>query len=94
MQMPEVAPVSRAERTRGPVKRFLKGGVESSLRLRLPSQTAVSIAAEIIACQWGGGGRPLAQLGGRIHHEWGSDVGKRGSDYGSDPELSDSLTRY
>ncbi|PEG33056.1 XshC-Cox1 family protein, partial [Mycolicibacterium agri] len=56
--------------------------------------TAVSIAAEIIACQWGGGGRPLAQLGGRIHHEWGSDVGKRGSDYGSDPELSDSLTRY
>nr|ADA57161.1 unknown [Mycobacterium sp. DSM 3803] len=72
----------------------LSSPIGLDLGARTPEETAVSIAAEIIACQWGGGGRPLAQLGGRIHHEWGSDVGKRGSDYGSDPELSDSLTRY
>lgn len=36
---------------------------------RTPEETAVSIAAEIIAQRWGGGGRPLAQIDGRIHHE-------------------------
>lgn len=36
---------------------------------RTPEETAVSIAAEIIAQHWGGGGRPLAQTQGRIHHE-------------------------
>lgn len=36
---------------------------------RTPEETAVSIAAEIIAQRWGGGGRPLAQTDGRIHHE-------------------------
>lgn len=35
---------------------------------RTPEETAVSIAAEIIAQRWGGGGRPLAQTDGRIHH--------------------------
>ena len=29
----------------------------------------MSIAAEIIARRWGGGGRPLAELEGRIHHD-------------------------
>lgn len=38
---------------------------------RTPEETAVSIAAEIIAQRWGGGGRPLAQTDGRIHHEQG-----------------------
>ena len=38
---------------------------------RTPEETAVSIAAEIIARQWGGHGRPLAETGGRIHHELG-----------------------
>ncbi|MFV8054349.1 XdhC family protein [Mycobacterium sp. 48b] len=38
---------------------------------RTPEETAVSIAAEIIARRWGGGGRPLAQTDGRIHHEQG-----------------------
>ncbi|MED5811094.1 XdhC family protein [Mycolicibacterium sp. 050232] len=38
---------------------------------RTPEETAVSIAAEIIAQRWGGGGRPLAQTVGRIHHEQG-----------------------
>jgi len=50
------------------------------LGARTPEETAVSIAAEIIARKWGGGGRPLAETGGRIHHQ-GSD-------------LSDHLTRY
>jgi xanthine dehydrogenase accessory factor len=35
---------------------------------RTPEETAVSIAAEIIARRWGGRGRPLAETGGRIHH--------------------------
>jgi xanthine dehydrogenase accessory factor len=53
------------------------------LGARTPEETAVSIAAEIIARRWGGGGRPLAETGGRIHH-----------DQGQRSDLSDSLTRY
>ncbi|MBC2642561.1 MULTISPECIES: XdhC/CoxI family protein [unclassified Rhodococcus (in: high G+C Gram-positive bacteria)] len=36
---------------------------------RTPEETAVSIAAEIIARRWGGTGRPLVEARGRIHHE-------------------------
>ncbi|BBY85018.1 XdhC family protein [Mycolicibacterium tokaiense] len=50
---------------------------------RTPEETAVSIAAEIVARKWGGQGRPLAETPGRIHHEQGFSS-----------ELSDSLTRY
>jgi xanthine dehydrogenase accessory factor len=39
------------------------------LGARTPEETAVSIAAEIIARRWGGGGQPLTETGGRIHHE-------------------------
>jgi xanthine dehydrogenase accessory factor len=39
------------------------------LGARTPEETAVSIAAEIIARRWGGGGLPLTDVGGRIHHE-------------------------
>ncbi|CAM3114151.1 xanthine dehydrogenase accessory factor [Williamsia muralis] len=39
------------------------------LGARTPEETAVSIAAEIIARRWGGAGRPLSQTAGRIHHE-------------------------
>lgn len=39
------------------------------LGARTPEETAVSIVAEIIARRWGGGGRPLAAVDGRIHHE-------------------------
>jgi xanthine dehydrogenase accessory factor len=53
------------------------------LGARTPEETAVSIAAEIIARRWGGGGRPLTDTGGRIHHELDSAS-----------ELSDPLTRY
>jgi xanthine dehydrogenase accessory factor len=39
------------------------------LGARTPEETAVSIAAEIIARRWGGGGRPLSATDGRIHHD-------------------------
>ncbi|MGO9103614.1 MAG: XdhC family protein [Mycobacterium sp.] len=39
------------------------------LGARTPEETAVSIAAEIIARSWGGGGRPLTEVDGRIHHD-------------------------
>ncbi|BBY75267.1 xanthine dehydrogenase [Mycolicibacterium parafortuitum] len=39
------------------------------LGARTPEETAVSIAAEIIARRWGGRGRPLTETDGRIHHE-------------------------
>jgi xanthine dehydrogenase accessory factor len=64
------------------------------LGARTPEETAVSIAAEIIAKRWGGGGRPLAEIVGRIHHEQGSDEGEAGGDGGPGSELSDSLTGY
>lgn len=44
------------------------------LGARTPEETAVSIAAEIIARRWGGGGRPLSQTAGPIHHEVHHDV--------------------
>lgn len=53
------------------------------LGARTPEETAVSIAADIIARRWGGGGRPLAEVPGRIHH----DVQVEG-------ELKDHLTPY
>ncbi|HET6561551.1 MAG TPA: XdhC family protein [Marmoricola sp.] len=37
------------------------------LGARTPEETAVSIAAEIIATRWGGGGQRLVDLAGRIH---------------------------
>jgi xanthine dehydrogenase accessory factor len=39
------------------------------LGARTPEETAVSIAAEIIASRWGGTGNRLTVLNGRIHHE-------------------------
>jgi xanthine dehydrogenase accessory factor len=39
------------------------------LGARTPEETAVSIAADIIARRWGGGGRRLVDTGGRIHHD-------------------------
>ncbi len=50
------------------------------LGARTPEETAVSIAAEIIARRWGGGGLPLTATNGRIHHETS--------------ELSDHLSQY
>jgi xanthine dehydrogenase accessory factor len=47
----------------------LSSPIGLDLGARTPEETAVSIAAEIIAHRWGGGGRPLAEGDGRIHHD-------------------------
>jgi xanthine dehydrogenase accessory factor len=36
---------------------------------RTPEETAVSIAAEIVAARWGGTGAQLRYVSGPIHHE-------------------------
>lgn len=46
----------------------LSSPIGLDLGARTPEETAVSIAAEIIARRWGGRGRPLAETDGRIHH--------------------------
>ena len=46
----------------------LSSPVGLDLGARTPEETAVSIAAEIIALRWGGKGERLAELQGRIHH--------------------------
>jgi len=56
------------------------------LGARTPEETAVSIAAEIIAQRWGGGGRPLSETSGRIHHDDDGSPSSPG-------ELSDHLSR-
>jgi xanthine dehydrogenase accessory factor len=45
----------------------LRSPIGLDLGGRTPEETAVSIAAEIIAERWGGTGRPLSQTEGQIH---------------------------
>ena len=45
----------------------LSSPIGLDLGARTPEETAVSIAAEIIADRWGGGGEPLGALSGPIH---------------------------
>jgi xanthine dehydrogenase accessory factor len=47
----------------------LSSPIGLDLGARTPEETAVSIIAEIIARRWGGGGRPLAEVDTRIHHD-------------------------
>jgi xanthine dehydrogenase accessory factor len=47
----------------------LSSPIGLDLGARTPEETAVSIIGEIIARRWGGGGRPLAEIEGRIHHD-------------------------
>lgn len=46
----------------------LSSPIGLDLGARTPEETAVSIAAEIVALQWGGGGRRLQETDGSIHH--------------------------
>ena len=46
----------------------LSSPIGLDLGARTPEETAVSIAAEIVALQWGGHGRRLSRLEDRIHH--------------------------
>ena len=46
----------------------LSSPIGLDLGARTPEETAVSIAAEIIALQWGGSGDRLGGRDGRIHH--------------------------
>ena len=58
----EAAGVTRDELAR------LCSPIGLDLGARTPQETAVSIAAEIVALQWGGRGDRLAELDGPIHH--------------------------
>src|SRR4051794_29964907 len=46
----------------------LSSPIGLDLGARTPEETAVSIAAEIVALKWGGGGERLVAVEGRIHH--------------------------
>ena len=45
----------------------LRSPIGLDLGARTPEETAVAVAAEIVAAQWGGSGRPLGETGGAIH---------------------------
>jgi xanthine dehydrogenase accessory factor len=46
----------------------LSSPIGLDLGARTPEETAVSIAAEIVALRWGGNGNRLAERDGPIHH--------------------------
>jgi xanthine dehydrogenase accessory factor len=51
----------------------LRSPIGLDLGARTPEETAVSVAAELIQCRWGGSGRPLTDTSGRIHEVRGGD---------------------
>ncbi|HRW18762.1 MAG TPA: XdhC family protein [Dermatophilaceae bacterium] len=51
----------------------LSSPIGLDLGARTPEETAVSIAAEIIALRWGGAGERLSGTSGPIHHDSSSD---------------------
>jgi xanthine dehydrogenase accessory factor len=52
----------------------LRSPIGLDLGARTPEETAVSVAAELIQCRWGGSGRPLTDTTGRIHEVRGGDA--------------------
>ena len=50
----------------------LSSPIGLDLGARTPEETAICIAAEIIAGRWGGTGERLASTAGRIHHDSGA----------------------
>ncbi|MFC3500232.1 XdhC family protein [Micromonospora krabiensis] len=52
---------------------------------RTPEETAVSVAAQIVAGRWGGTGRPLADLAGPIHHPGDAQPGPDAQSIGAAP---------
>ncbi len=53
----------------------LRSPIGLDLGARTPEETAVSIAAEIVALRWQGSGRPLTATGGAIHRPSSTLVG-------------------
>jgi xanthine dehydrogenase accessory factor len=49
----------------------LRSPIGLDLGARTPEETAVSVAAELIAQRWGGSGNPLSDTSGRIHESRG-----------------------
>jgi xanthine dehydrogenase accessory factor len=58
--------LAEAGQTEAEVSR-LSSPIGLDLGARTPEETAISIAAEIIARRWDGGGRPLSSTDGAIH---------------------------
>lgn len=58
----------------------LSSPIGLDLGARTPEETAVSIIGEIVARRWGGTGRPLADIGGRIHHDGADDAAMSAAD--------------
>ncbi|WP_427017563.1 XdhC family protein [Pseudarthrobacter sp. P1] len=59
----------------------LSSPIGLDLGSRTPEETAVSIAAEIIALHWGGDGGRLSGMDARIHHEPMTDAGHEDAGY-------------
>jgi xanthine dehydrogenase accessory factor len=55
----------------------LRSPIGLDLGARTPEETAVSVAAELIQCRWGGSGRPLTDTSGRIHEVRGGTAASR-----------------
>jgi xanthine dehydrogenase accessory factor len=52
----------------------LRSPIGLDIGARTPEETAVAIAAEVVACQWGGSGRPSVAAEGPIHAARGADT--------------------
>ena len=59
--------------TEGELER-LSSPIGLDLGARTPEETAVSIAAEVVALRWGGAGQRLSGAGGPIHHHEGASA--------------------